>query len=99
MNTLNGTIININAMKKIKLNSEACCTICFTTIQFVCVVIACAFIFQGCGSTCDVIGCVGYFVLASLVEVAKYKVVHTWYSEKIVENYTKDVLNGEENPF
>ena len=86
-------------MKKIKLSSEACCAICFTAIQFVCVVIACAFIFQGNGTTCDVIGCAGYFAIAALVEIAKYKVVHTWYSEKIVENYTKDVLNGEENPF
>jgi hypothetical protein len=85
MNTVNGTVININVMKKIKLSSEACCAICFTTIQFVCVVIACAFIFQGCGSTCDIIGCVGYFVLASLVEVAKYKVVHTYYRDKVLE--------------
>lgn len=85
MNIWNGTVININIMKKIKLSSEACCAICFTTIQFVCVVIACAFIFQGCGGTCDVIGCVGYFVLASLVEVAKYKVVHTYYKDKVLE--------------
>jgi hypothetical protein len=85
MNTVNGTVININIMKKIKLSSEACCAICFTTIQFVCVVIACAFIFQGCGSTCDIIGCVGYFILASLVEVAKYKVVHTYYRDKVLE--------------
>ena len=72
-------------MKKIKLSSEACCAIYFTTIQFVCVVIACAFIFQGCGRACDIIGCVGYFVLASLVEVAKYKVVHTYYRDKVLE--------------
>jgi hypothetical protein len=72
-------------MKKIKLSSEACCAICFTIIQFVCVVIACAFIFQACGSTCDIIGCVGYFTLASLVEVAKYKVVHIYYKDKVLE--------------
>ncbi len=85
MNIWNGTVININIMKKIKLSSEACCAICFTAIQFVCVVIACAFIFQGYGTTCDVIGCVGYFALASLVEVAKYKVVHTYYRDKVLE--------------
>ena len=99
MRIVNGIIININIMKKIKLSPEACCAICFTVIQFMCVVIACTFIFQGNGTTFYVIGYVSYFVIASLTEIAKYKVVHTWYNEKIVENYTKDVLNGEENPF
>lgn len=73
-------------MKKIKLSSESCCAICFTIIQFICITIACAFIFQGNGMTCDILGCVGYFALAFLVEVAKYKVVHTYYKEKLLED-------------
>ena len=72
-------------MKKIKLSSEACCAICFTAIQFICITIACAFIFQGNGQTCDILGCVGYFAIASLVEVAKYKVVHIYYRDKVLE--------------